>query len=159
MKIDKQKLFKILEGRIKKEIIKTERAFNSAMKGFREAPGPMQSASDTTRAEQDRLQTIYRQKLDGLKKGIVDLEKLVLVDSGIIKEGSLVVCENNHQEIYWIVNIGAGENLKVNNKGIRTISSNSSLAQALLGRKQGDIVEFKLAGTGPRKKLKIVKVE
>jgi len=159
MNINKQKLFKILEKRIKKEITITERSFNSAIKAFREAPSSLRTRSDTTRAEQDRMQAICQRRLNELKKGIIDLKKLVSIDSVTIKEGSLVVCGNNNQETYWIVNIGAGENLKVDNKEIKTISSNSPLGQVLLGRKEGDIVEFKLDGNDEGKKLKIIEVK
>ena len=160
MKIDKQKLFNILKERIEKEIIIIEKAFNSALKDFREAPGVMQSASDTTRSEQDRMQATYQQKLNELKKGFLDLEKLILVDSSVIKEGSLIVCENNdNQEIYWIVNVGAGERIEINNKEIKTISSDSPLAQVLLGQKEGNVVELKLGGNIEIKKLKIIEVK
>jgi len=157
MKIDKQKLFKILEKRIEKEIITTKKALNEAIKGFREAPGAMQTRSDTTRSEQDRMQSIYQKRLIELREGLIDLEKLISINSAIIKEGSLVMCGNNNQEIYWVVNIGAGENLEVDNRKIKTISSKSPLGQVLLGRKEGDVIEFSL-GSGEKKKLEIIGV-
>ena len=114
MKLDKQRIFEELKKKVEKKISVTEKAFNNALRGFKDAPGFMESASDTTRAEKDRLMGIYKQKLKELKKGLLDLGKLVSINSDIIKEGYL--------------------------------------GQALMNKRQGDIVEFK-------DKFKIVEVE
>lgn len=156
MEINKQKLFKILKERVEKEISTIEKAFNDAVRDFKDAPGPMESASDTTRSEKDRIQAIYQQKLDELKKSILELEKLVFVDSDIVIKGSLVICKNPDQQIYWIVNIGIGDDIKINDQEIMIISDKSPLGLSLLGKRKGDVVEFGIDSN--RKKIEIVDV-
>ena len=58
-------------------------------------------------------------------------------------------CDN--KEIYWIVNVGIGESIRMNDREVKTVSPGSPLGQAFIGKKQGDEVEFK-------KKFKIVEV-
>jgi len=156
MEINKQKLFKILKERVEKEISTIEKAFNDAVRDFKDAPGPMESASDTTRSEKDRIQAIYQQKLDELKKSILELEKLVFVDSDIVIKGSLVICKNPNQQIYWIVNIGIGDDIKINDQEIMIISDKSPLGLSLLGKRKGDVVKFGIDSN--RKKIEIVDV-
>ncbi|MBU2472589.1 GreA/GreB family elongation factor [Patescibacteria group bacterium] len=156
MEINKQKLFKILKERVEKEISTIEKAFNDAVRDFKDAPGPMESASDTTRSEKDRIQAIYQQKLDELKKSILELEKLVFVDSDIVIKGSLVICKNPDQQIYWIVNIGIGDDIKINDQEIMIISDKSPLGLSLLGKRKGDVVKFGIDSN--RKKIEIVDV-
>jgi len=156
MKIDKQKLLKILKERVEKEISIIEKAFNDAVRDFKDAPGPMESASDTTRSEKDRIQAIHQQKLDELKKSILELEKLVFVDSDIVIKGSLVICKNPDQQIYWIVNIGIGDDIKINDQKIIIVSDKSPLGLSLLGKRKGDVIEF---GRGSnKKKIEIIDV-
>ena len=156
MKIDKQKLFKILKERIEKEISIIEKAFNNAVRDFKDAPGPMESASDTTRSEKDRIQAIYQQKLNELKKNVLELEELVFVDSDIAIKGSLVICKNPEQQIYWIVNIGIGDDIKIDGQKIMIISDKSPLGLNLLGKRKGDIIEFGIDSN--KKKMEIVDV-
>jgi len=156
MKIDKQKLLKILKERVEKEILTIEKAFNDAVRDFKDAPGPMESASDTTRSEKDRIQAIHQQKLDELKKSVLELEKLVFVDSDIVIKGSLVVCKNPDQQIYWIVNIGIGDNIKINDQKIMIVSDKSPLGLSLLSKRKGDVVEFGIDSN--KKKIEIVDV-
>ena len=90
-----------------------------------------------------------------------DDERLAVSRNGAVGEGSLVRLANLGESPaslrFFIVPFGAGSNLKIDDESCLTVTADSQLGEAILGRKPGEEVDLDLGDR--RRALRIEQVD
>jgi len=139
----KTAILKILEA-LEKRLSKTDTSIQQALQDAREAPSAMESHSDTSRSEKQRLAANFEQD----KTKLAHVMKFVrTIDSSrahaTVQNGSLVQTQEN-ETITWYFMIPAqgGDHLTINNEVLITLSPDSLIGKSFMGKKQNDTVKF-----------------
>ena len=157
--MDKQKIRKKLLDRLDELYSLTLKSFEELRKGSNEAPGAMQSHSDTTKFQIGRLADEAADRMSKIKTAINTIQQFEEHKSTIIQIDSIAeINENGKLIIYYIVPEAAGgEKLDLGAIKINTISISSPIGRALINKKVGEIVEL-LVPKGIRR-LEILNIE
>lgn len=113
-------------------------------KASNEAPGAMESHSDTSKFQFNLMSDKIAEKVSGFDK----LLKYKFDDGaelrGVTGIGSLIQIKEGEREIYYFIvpKGGGGVELLADNATITAISVDSPLGNSLLNKKVGDIVDF-----------------
>lgn len=139
------------------------KSFESARQAAIEAPGAMQSKSDTTKFQMSQLSGSFFTSYQQIQRCVSALKNLKEIDLSkeckTIRVGMVVKVEENQDETYYFIlpsNCG-GQSIEFEGLEITTISADSSIGQALLNKRVGDIVNFKVL-SGLRT-FKIIRIE
>lgn len=144
--------------------LKEMRALNFASyqaykKASDEAPGAMESHSDTSKFQIGAVSGNLAEHLVKLDKSISCLKEGKDAVSNIIEEGAIIkIKDSGHVITYYLVPDGAGgQDLEIDNEKIKTITASTPLGKSILNKKVGDSVELAI---GPKtRKLEIISVE
>lgn len=135
-----QKVVELLKQRVQG----IERSIQQALQDAREAPSAMESHSDTSRSEKQRLAANFEQD----KTKLAHVMKFVrTIDSSralaTVQNGSLIQAQEN-ETITWYFMIPAqgGDHLTINNEVLITLSPDSLIGKSFMGKKQNDTVKF-----------------
>ena len=113
----------------------------------RDAPGPMQSKSDTSKHQLSQLASNIESGCNDIKKLIASLK---LIDTNKVYDkiqiGAIVELKENNNAFLVIVlpSGGGGQTVEAQGCKIETISFASPMAQALLNKQTGDVVKVKI---------------
>ena len=143
--MDREKLFhKILEI-LEKEIQILSEGSKTALKESKEAPGAMQSHSDTTKFEMKRMEENINKRIGEKKKLIEDIKGILNHEENFseIKQGSVIEIEKEGEKKFYIY-LKSGGGIKINEGGNEfiVVSDESPLGKILFGKKRGDEFEF-----------------
>ncbi len=148
--MDKQEILQGVIEKIQQEIQDAEQSFESTRNAAIEAPGAMQSHSDTTKFQMGQLagkiqNSIYEKRL-AIKtiQNIIDSDLSPDSDIDKIKVGSLVeiLNESKISEFYYILPVGGGTKITCKNKIVSVITPQTPLATALIGKQKKDAVKL-----------------
>ena len=157
-KLIKTEVIKSAIKHLESEIKSLEETSLREHEHLKEAPGAMQSHSDTTRSQKEALLFGYSKKIQRKKQSINALQSIGLHDSTTIKIGSLVeVYEDDHNDYYFIIPGVSGEKYIINNIVILAISPESAIARALIDLEEGDLARVEVP-SGIRE-MEIISIE
>jgi len=159
----KQEFLQRVIKTITQEREKAEESFATTRQAAIDAPGAMQSHSDTTKSQMSRLAGEIQRSIEEKNFALRTLQSMAYSglpsDTGVIKVGSVVevLTERGEQEIYFILPVGGGIEIVDNEKRILVVTSRAPLTAALLGKRQGQLIKLQV---GPRQReLTIVNIQ
>jgi len=145
--MDKKDLVEKLLINFEKKVKESKDSFESARQAAIAAPGAMQSKSDTTKSQMSRL-------ADGLFSLHQQTQRCVLalkeMDTSkvckAIEIGAVVKTEEDQNETYYFITPPdcLGQNIELEGQDVNAISVKSPIAQALLNKKVGDVVNVEV---------------
>jgi transcription elongation GreA/GreB family factor len=146
----KQKLLQNVIEELRREIKSAEQSFAATKKAAIEAPGAMQSHSDTTKFQMNQLtaeiqKSIYEKNLAiGILQSMANSN--LPHNSEKVEVGSLVETLNEYKEheFYFILPVGGGIKIVDNSKTISVITPQAPLAAALIGKREKDVVKLQI---------------
>jgi len=161
--LNKNVLVDRIIAELKKQKEEVERGLASARTSAIEAPGAMQSHSDTTRSQMEHLAENFERII--LEKEVAlrefnDLKKSVDISKESIDVGCVVevVDEAGMHSFYFIALSAGGTQVMLDKTNpITVLSSTAPLAKALIGKKRGDLATYNIGNK--TKSLTIVSVE
>ncbi|MFH1654332.1 MAG: GreA/GreB family elongation factor [Pseudomonadota bacterium] len=152
--MDEEKKHKIILSVIEKlteERGRIEASLKAARQAAVDAPGAMQSHSDTTKFQMGILADNIAKTLEDKKLAIQELtmfagRRAYHTSSVNIKLGSLVHVKTNDGEIklYFILPAGSGTEIMDENRHFFVIGPSAPIAAVLLGKSEGDTVTLRL---------------
>lgn len=154
--MDKQKIVKALLTELDKDYSKLLKIYEEHKQGCIEAPGPMQSHSDTSRFQLGKLADETAQRLEKLEKLIRFFKQIEIKKNNDIQVGTLVKIEEDGEIIYFYITPEGVGGQKFESEGvlIQTISMDSPFGKALFSKKPKQEIELQVP-VGIRK-LKIL---
>ncbi len=156
--MDKQQVLKILLAQLEENKQSSLKNYETYRQASVDAPGAMESHSDTSRVEFGNLADNIAREIENTDKLIKTLQQINNEKNNEIKLGSLVcVEENKRTSCFFIVPEGAG-GLKIENSNtpIQTVSIDSLIGKQLLAKRVGEEIELNVpVGT---RKLKILSI-
>jgi len=123
-----------------------ERAHADTSAGATHAEAKPENDKDTRALEASYLARGQAMRIEELKLGRSALERLELSDLAgkTVSLGALVEAEEDEDTLrFFVAPEGGGTRLK---GGVQVVTPRSPLGQALVGRREGDELELKLAG-------------
>jgi transcription elongation GreA/GreB family factor len=159
----KQKLLQHVVEALTQERRNTERSLEAARSAAIEAPGAMQSHSDTTKSQMSRLSEEMQRSIDEKDLALRALNALMY--SGLpsnveaVKVGSVVEVRDgrNERAIYFILPAGGGIKVVDGDRTILVVTPRAPLSVALLGKRRGETVKLQI---GPRhRELTVVDIQ
>ncbi len=141
--MDKKALVEKVVEKLQKEVDELEKNILSMRKAAVEAPGAMQSHSDTTKFQMNALKDDIEKQLS-VKNGELEiLEKFEIISTipkKEICEGSLIKIRDGEKEINYLF-LKGGSGIQIEDElgnRIIVIGENSPIGKNLLGKKIGD---------------------
>jgi len=141
--MDKKALIEQVVEKLQKEVTELEESMMSMKQAAIEAPGAMQSHSDTTKFQMNALKDDVEKQLSTKNKELEILEKFGIMSASSSKEiqsGSLVKIWDGEKEInYLFLEGGSGIHIEdeSGNKFI-VVGESSPMGKVLAGKKVGD---------------------
>jgi transcription elongation GreA/GreB family factor len=123
-----------------------ERAHADTSAGATHAEAKPENDKDTRALEASYLARGQAMRIEELKLGRAALERMELPDltGKTVSLGALVEAEEDEDTLrFFVAPEGGGTRLK---GGVQVVTPRSPLGQALVGRREGDELELKLAG-------------
>jgi transcription elongation GreA/GreB family factor len=111
---------------------------------------------DTRALEQSYLARGQAMRIEALKAGLAAVGTMSLAVTAVARAGALLALEDEDGETlhYFLAPEGGGTKLK---GGVQVVTPLSPLGAALMGKREGDDVELKLAGRS--RQLSVLSVE
>lgn len=161
--LNKNVLVDRIIAELKKQEEEVRQGLASARTSAIEAPGAMQSHSDTTRSQMEHLAENFERII--LEKEVAlrefnDLKKSVDISKENIDVGCVVeVVDEAETHSFYFIALSAGGTQVVldETNSITVLSSTAPLAKALIGKKRGDLATYSIGNK--TKSLTIVSVE
>ncbi len=152
----KNKFIQSVINVLEKNIEDTKGTIQRTIQASIDAPGAMQSYSDTTKSEMGRMAGAFQKSLSEYYRAVGILQKMMnlssLVEADYVKIGSIVEItdDNGKKDSYLVLPAGGGIKIEDQGKIIVVITPQAPVAAALLGKKQGENIELKI-GNSTRK--------
>lgn len=141
--MDKKALIEKVVEKLQKEVLELEANITSMHQAAIEAPGAMQSHSDTTKFQMNALKDDIEKQLSTKNRELEILEKFEIMpvpSSKEIQSGSVVKIKDGEKEInYLFLEGGSGIHIE-DESGNRfiVVGENSPMGKVLAGKKVGD---------------------
>jgi len=146
--MNKNILLAVVTDKLKKEREEVENQLKITKQAAIDAPGAMQSHSDTTKFQMNSLADTLRQLIKEKEEAIDNLNSFPpdkLNFSSIIQIGSVIeIKEDKNIKYYFILPVGGGIKIKQNNKIITVITPDTPIVAALQGKKKNDKINFEI---------------
>ena len=150
--MDKHKLILAVIEALGKEAGELDASFKAAKQASVEAPGAMESHSDTTKFQMSQLagniSDMLQQKELAIKTltEFAESRKYEIGETGTVRFGSLVRAKIDGGEIkqYFVLPAGGGTRIQFGEKNVLVVSPPAPIAVALLNRKVGEKTELQL---------------
>ena len=146
----KQELLLNVIEQLTQEVKRVEQNLTEVKKAAAEAPGAMQSHSDTTKFQMSQLAGKIQNSINEKISALSVLQKMAhsdfCLDSEKIQIGSLVetLNENREQEFYFILPVGAGIKIINNTKTILIITPQTPLGATLMGKRGEEMIKLQI---------------
>lgn len=145
--MDKNTLLEIVIEKLKTEKQDIETGLKTAKQTAVDAPGPMQSHSDTTKFQMNVLFENLKQTLEEKENSIntlISFSKNQPSSLTTVQLGSVVELKDSGEiKFYFILPAGGGIKVEKDNKIITAITPQTPLATALQGKNKGDKIKFR----------------
>jgi len=139
----------VLNSLIKKQermIEDLEKSYADTKQSAIDAPGSNVSHSDTTKFQLSNLVLGLERRVFEAKTALSLLRSLSIKTESVICVGSLFAVKNlsnKKNTIYLLVSAAGGEFFEVGGEEILSISKEAPIAEAVMGLKKGDKIEFR----------------
>lgn len=159
----KQELLQRVIETLAREKNSAEQSLKTTMQAVIEAPGAMQSHSDTTKWQMSRRAEVIQRLIDEKSFAIHTLQDMIhsnlSSDAGEVEIGSIVEIRNerNEREVYFILPVGGGIEVVDNDRTILVITARAPVAAALIGKRQGQTVKLHIGSQ--QRELTIVSIQ
>ncbi|MBE2251619.1 MAG: GreA/GreB family elongation factor [Myxococcus sp.] len=122
-----------------------ERAHADARAGATHEEAKPENDKDTRALEQSYLARGQAMRIEALKAGLASLSVMALTPTDSAKAGALVEAEDDDGEAlaYFVAPEGGGTRLQ---GGVLVVTPLSPVGAALIGKREGDEVELRVAG-------------
>ncbi|KKS26612.1 MAG: hypothetical protein A2606_01150 [Candidatus Yanofskybacteria bacterium RIFOXYD1_FULL_42_10] len=160
--MDKQKIIDLLLTKLREVRTATIKSYEGYKKASAEAPGAMQSHSDTSKFQIGILADSAMQRVQNIDQLIAVLRQIKTSQNSenkSIQVGTLVQTEENGKMIYFFITPegAGGQKFESDDIRIQTISINSLMGKAMFSKKAGQEVEIQVpAGI---KRFKILSIQ
>jgi transcription elongation GreA/GreB family factor len=138
----KTELLAVLEA----TLASVERAHADAHAGATHEEAKPENDKDTRAVEQSYLARGQAMRIETLKAGLVSLTEMALTFTDTARPGALVEAEDDDGKtlLYFVAPEGGGTKLE---GGVLVVTPLSPVGAALIGKREGDEVELRVAGT------------
>lgn len=143
--MDKKVLIEKVVEKLQKEVTELEESMMSMKQAAIEAPGAMQSHSDTTKFQMNALKNDVEKQFSTKNRELEILEKFEIMpipSSKEIQNGSVVKIKDGEKEINYLF-LEGGSGIQVEDEqgnNIVVVGENSPMGKVLVGKKIGDEV-------------------
>lgn len=148
--MNKQKLLRRIHGDISRSLGSTRESIEKTRQQAIEAPGAMESKSDTTKAQMSNVATTLQGSYESGLKALGELEALIANPSQSARVASCSLVEvrdaSGSKEVYLLLPAGGGNTYEIDGEEVFVISDRAPLACALVNHVVGDGVIVKTAG-------------
>lgn len=164
--MNKQDLVRRVVSALAAEIENAEKTLATIRQASIDAPGAMQSHSDTTKFQMGGLADELATSILGRKRAVEALEKLLrggmMENPAVVLGGTIVEVEDavGAKAFYFVLPEAGGLEVDRDGQTIMVVTYYAPLAAAFLGKAVGAVVDFPLPGN-PRniRKFRIVSIE
>ncbi|HXK39686.1 MAG TPA: hypothetical protein VJ837_02545 [Candidatus Paceibacterota bacterium] len=137
--VDKNRLLRSVIGEIDGQIRKSEVQLKNILRRANEAPGAMQSHSDTDKNLYGRQAGGQREAIEAMRRERAETELVSLERAESVAVGSLVtVKEGKSAHRYFLLPGGGGIKLRGERGEITVVTPQTPLGTALLNKRAGD---------------------
>lgn len=157
--MDKKLILNKIIDKLNENMKSVQSNYNTYKKFSSEAPGAMESHSDTSRFQYGALASDTASHLEEIKKAIKNINDSQDISYDQVTVGALLKMEEDGKIFYFLmVQEGAGgQKLEYDGVMIQTVPDNSPIGGSLLSKKDGDEVQINIAGKN--RKMKILEVK
>ncbi|MBU1178972.1 hypothetical protein KKB69_01370 [Patescibacteria group bacterium] len=139
--MNKEKIIKLAIEKLSSKLKELEEQIQKTEQQRREAPSAMQSWSDTTRFQTEKI----IDDLDAEKGRMIEhadfLKSLVMGEKTKIEPGALVEISRDGQSSFYFISLFPDLELELDGSFIKFVSVNAPLTKQLLNKKPGDVIE------------------
>ena len=132
--------------RVSSEIESREQELAILVEQANNAPGAMQSASDTTKSQFSAIAAQQQEGIEKLKIGLAELNKLDLAEisnSETVKPGSLAkVARSEAEAWYMLMPVGGGQKIDTDMGTVIALTVGTPLGDALTGKSKGGVAKL-----------------
>jgi transcription elongation GreA/GreB family factor len=159
--LDKKQLFQALILALQAKITETEQLLGITHKTINEAPGAMQSHSDTTRYQSTAVANEQTRYLAAVQVALTEIGFFIATQTETSNDavglGAVVSIEENGEEFHLIVlPTGGGHEVEFNGKEFTVTTPAAPIYREIAGRKAGETIRF--PGVRRQRELKIVAI-
>jgi transcription elongation GreA/GreB family factor len=153
--VDKKSVLTALRSAIEEQKVSAQQALHEALAAIADAPGPMQSHSDTTRYQKSILADSAAKSLQDKEVALKTLDTLLEAAQDTFLEfvgvGAVAMLTNEEDdlELYFLMPHGGGASVPIGHYLVTIISPSSPLGAALMGRRRGEKLKLPF-GTSSR---------
>lgn len=148
--MEKSKLLKDVINALKKNIESIEKNVETMTQALIDAPGAMQSHSDTTKSQMGHMVDALQKSLSEQSHTLSILQGMTNSSSSIkpghVKIGTLVEVadDNNEKGLYLILPAGGGMKIGNEDGTVMVVTPRAPIAATIIGKKRGDVTELKI---------------
>jgi transcription elongation GreA/GreB family factor len=142
---------------LREALATAEAAYAAAIEGATHSEAKAENDKDTRALEQSYVARGQAMRVDELRAGVAEVEKLSLAAAKVIASGSLVTVEDDEGETrrYFVAPAGGGTTLARGK--VQVVTPKSPLGRALCGKRVDDETEVAIAGA--TRTLTVTRVE
>ncbi len=153
--MNKQKLLQCVIETLTQREKSAKQSLETAKQAAIEAPGAMQSHSDTTKWQMSQRAEAIKQSLFETQQALGALKHLMDHPPTVTKGSSYAVIEaenlnDGSMAKYFLLPAGGGDTYEVDGEKITVLTMGAPMARALIGAVAGDEVEVKIQETTRR---------
>mgnify|MGYP001590122840 CR=1 FL=1 len=162
--MDKKFLITEIIKELEAQKMQNEISLKATLQAAIEAPGAMESHSDTTKAQMHTLADNLRNSLTEKERAISVLRNLPedqLQQSEVVQIGSVVEIQESgdKRNSYFVLPEGGGIEVKDEKRCVFVIASRAPLAKVLIGKKKGDSTKLQIpSSSGKDREMTILNV-
>jgi transcription elongation GreA/GreB family factor len=148
--MNKSELLQKVIDVLQKNIEGVERRAQTATQASIDAPGAMQSHSDTTKSQMGQIANALQKSLSEQQLAMSALQTMISMsrpsEAKFVEEGSLVEVTDggSENEFYLILPAGGGIEIEDRERTILIVTPQAPIAITLMGMRQGESVEFRI---------------
>lgn len=157
-------VFDLIIGKIEQEIAKDEDALAGLRQASIDAPGAMESHSDTNKFQSGSMANSVGFLIEEKYNAIATIRSLAdeAAGSDRVGVGTIVEVEDlgsGKIAYYFVLPVAGGVEVALEEKEIVVIASTAPLAQVLLNKRVGDVAEFSIPNSAIQvRRLKILSI-
>ena len=153
--MDKSILLTRIIDNLQNEVDKLQERWQITKQAVIDAPGAMQSGSDTTKYQESRIADNIENNIIQKKQEIALLRKML--ESGLMKDKKFdevqlrsiieIRQSNGNTSVYFLLPVSGGIKTEYENQNILVINLKAPIVKLLLGHRAGDIIKSGLSSS------------
>lgn len=144
--MDKQHVVEVFLRILDSKITKTEESLVSLERQIQDAPGAMQSHSDTSKYQLGNVAQGIRERLQSMKRLRAIVQGIGTRKCRNLEHGAMFTIldlRRDHEECYFLLPEQGGDSIEVDGQEITFVSAQAPIVLAIAGRIPDDIFEFR----------------